>query len=242
MKMPNRRPPIKVSAHFNKLIVKKLEKKKDLTTHKKLLKIHKETDAIKDWPINRTYLEYTQNLEHGVKKHKLGSNFVDFLKKRHLKTKESISVLELGCGEGHFLAGLKKRLNENLIPSKVEGISLVDNTTIENKKHIDRIKSIPVTEHIATKKYDLIVDFYGAIYFSFSNIVNFKKEIILKYAYALKKGGVLIFNVEYMKGNSKLPSVIAHLKKQGFKANFYERDNHSSNQSQYNTMIIERIK
>ncbi len=242
MRVQKSRPPTKVSIHFNKEIVKKLEKKKDLENHKKLIRLRKEIDEMNDWPTDRKYLNYILDLEYGFKKSGLGDHFLDFLKKRFKKTKESVAVLELGYGQGHFLAELKKQLNYEKIPSKVEGISLFDNATEENKKLIDKRTNLPATEHIINKKYDLIVDLNGAIYFSFSELVDYRKEMILKSAYSLKIGGALLLNVDYLKGNPQLKFITAHLKKQGFKTGFYERDDYSLNQHKYNTLVIERIK
>lgn len=236
----NRRPPTKVSAHFNKEIARKLEITKGASLHKLYIKSLTENDLEKAWPVfDRKYFDYAKNFDYGIKKHGLGESLFDFLKKRYSLKKESIAVLDLGYGEGHFLAELKKMLKEDRIPSKVEGLSLADNATSENKKLIDKRTNIPATEHVLTKKYDLIVDVWGVFSYSFNSI---KKELLLKYAHSLKIGGMLVTNLEYMKGSPKLEFIINHLKKQGFSACFYEKNSESSNSHKYNTLIIQRIK
>lgn len=230
---------IKTSTHFNKKIKDKLETKRLVSIHENIVNNSLDIDKSKEWPIYRGYKEYSDHFNHGINKHGLGTSILDFLKKRFRQTKETVSVLDLGCGEGNFLSEIKQMLKSEKIPSKTESLSLVDNISEKNSSHIDKRNIIPVIEHKSTKKYDLIVDLNGAINMELETI---RRELVLKYAYSLKPEGILVMNVIYSVGSEKLNPIIAHLKKQGFNAGFYKKNDSPASFHKYNTLIIQRIK
>jgi SAM-dependent methyltransferase len=230
---------LKTSNHFNQEIQRKLKLKKLTSIHESIVRNSLDIDKYAEWPINRGYKEYSAFFNYGINKHGLGKSIFDFLRKRFEKTKETVSVLDLGCGEGNFLSEIKQQLSSEKIPSKTESLSLVDNISEQNKSFIDKKNIMQATEHKLTKKYDLIVDLNGAINMELETI---RKELLLKYSYSLKKGGVLVLNVIFNKSSSRLPSIINHLRKQGFNAAFYEKDSSPSSNYKYNTLIIERVK
>lgn len=219
MKKIRTRSPIKASNHFSRLIKENLDKKKETIIHKQYIKTIIERDKEKDWPIERNLQEYNKCFEVALKKTGLGTDLVDILKKRYQKTKEPVFVLDLGAGQGNFLAELKKILLTNKIPSKLESLSLIDNISPENKTLVDKKYLVSAIDQKLTKKYDLIVDVYSAINYEFNSV---KKNLILKYAYSLKKGGTLLIAGVYKSPESK-KNILAHLKKQGFNAAFIDQ-------------------
>lgn len=213
------RSPIKASNHFTRLIKSVLEKKHEAASHKSYMKILSEKDKFQEWPIKRNLQEYNDCFSVALQKLRLGKDIPDYLKRRYLKTKEPVTVLDLGGGTGYFLADLKKLFNSQQIPSKLESLSLHDNLSPESKRLIDKKHIISAVDQKLTKKYDLIVDVFSAINFEFDSV---KKNLILKYAYSLKKGGTLLLAGIYKSPESK-NNISAHLRKQGFEASFIDQ-------------------
>lgn len=213
------RSPIKASNHFTRLIKSVLDKKHETASHKQYIKSIIERDKVKDWPITRGLQEYNNCFDVALKKTGLGTDIFDYLQRRYLKTKEPVTVLDLGGGTGYFLADLKKLFNSQQIPSKLESLSLHDNLSPESKRLIDKKHIISAVDQKLTKKYDLIVDVFSAINFEFDSV---KKNLILKYAYSLKKGGTLLIAGIYKSPESKI-NILAHLRKQGFNAAFIDQ-------------------
>lgn len=219
--MPRTRPrsPIKASNHFTRLIKSVLDKKHETASHKQYIKSIIERDKVKDWPITRGLQEYNNCFDVALKKTGLGTDIFDYLQRRYQKTKQQVSVLDLGAGEGNFLAELKRILVTNKIASKLESLSLHDNLSPESKRLIDKKHIVSAVDQKLTKKYDLIVDVYSAINYEFDSI---KRNLILKYAYSLKKGGTLLIAGIYKSPESKI-NILAHLRKQGFEASFIDQ-------------------
>ena len=230
------RSPIKASNHFSRLIKETLEKKKETKTHKQYIKAIIERDKTKEWPMERSLEEYNACFKPALNKTGLGSDLFDFLKKRYQHTKEPVSVLDLGAGEGNFLADLKKILLGNKIPNKLESLSLVDNISAKNQILIDQKHLISAVDQKLTKKYDLIIDVYSAINYELDSV---KKNLILKYAYSLKKGGTLLIAGIYKSPESKR-NILAHLRKQGFNAMFVDQTTNIFVNDKKTALVINR--
>ncbi|MFA5745856.1 MAG: hypothetical protein WCX73_00830 [Candidatus Pacearchaeota archaeon] len=120
------------------------------------------------------------------------NSFFNFLKTRSKETREELSILDDGIGDGFFLSELKNELNKLNIRNKTTGITLSKSDTENFKKNIANINEVLYTrteDYVPKKRFDLITSAYGGFNYSFEII---KKEVLLKLAYSLKKGGVLI--------------------------------------------------
>jgi hypothetical protein len=228
------RSSLKSSKHFNNLIKKNLKEEKAEKYHRYYIKHLKKTDLSKSWPLNRNLKRYDKFFSYSLQKLRLGNNIFDFLERSYLKKKRKVNVLDLGYGEGFFLSDLKRKLSDKKIPSNLEGLSLVDNSSINTKRNINKITNKPATEQVLSKKYDLIVSLNSAINFELTFL---KKNLILKYAYALKKGGILLVNGINTAPRSK-ELIVKHLKKQGFNAFFCDKNTFVYNKNKKSILVI----
>jgi|GEM_PF-6074176 len=141
------------------------------------------------------------------------------------KKKRPIKILEDGAGEkATFLAVVKRALLKRGIKSETTAITLTESDALKRRKRklIDHVFVGSSEEFLPKGKYDAIVSVGGSIHHSHPAIL---RENLLKYCYALEKGGIALINFRIPKefNNAEAKERIkANLKKRGFKAEFHD--------------------
>ncbi|MDD4983341.1 MAG: class I SAM-dependent methyltransferase [Candidatus ainarchaeum sp.] len=142
------------------------------------------------WRKDRCFLDYN-NLFKLV----LDEPLYGFLV-RMAQGKKKLKVLDEGAGFGLFLLDLKEMLEK-------EGID-TDTTAVVLKKHslLDTYHKDGKVDHVYVgrsefflpdRNYDVIFSLYGGIHYTLS---EFKKQILVKYASALNRGGVALIGAD----------------------------------------------
>jgi hypothetical protein len=99
-----------------------------------------------------------------------------------------ISVLELGAGEGVALSQIK-RLDEDMIETTALEVDERKAEILKSKPNIDKVENLSAEAFLPEQQYNFIYDMYGAVSYTER---EYRKELILKYCHALKKGGIML--------------------------------------------------
>lgn len=101
-----------------------------------------------------------------------------------------LDILEEGTGEGQFFRELIPKLAEAGIKARATGMNLTENERLrllQRAGFIDNLVIGPAEYHAPKpKSYDVIFSLMGSIYYTKQ---VFRKDLLLKYAYALKEHG-----------------------------------------------------
>ncbi|MEW6295312.1 MAG: hypothetical protein AB1467_03370 [Candidatus Diapherotrites archaeon] len=203
------------------------------------------------WVKDRSYFDYNSFFYQA-----LGTTIVEALAKMQRKKGKPLIILEDGSGTGRALEELKLRLLEKKVPNKTIALSLFPDDALMARKaggKIDEVIIGPAEHYVPKKPVDAIISTRGSIAYTAPFI---RKDHLLKFAYSLKKGGIMMVNFEVPKElkptkkesfsiqfkkidfQSTLKGIERAFEKRGFKAKFYPQT------ETLNTyiLIVRRIK
>ncbi len=184
---------------------------------KRIIKLASNTEINRWWSARRHMLQafgkpdywiFTRGLRahydplfcKGLQSAGFGSNILDALKNIPRGKNEKIVVLEDGPGVGNFLSDLKKELNTAGIPSKTVALAANHIEDLRNRLvagEIDELHEGFSEDQVPKEKS---IHAYFAVQSSPSyTIPQFRKDLLLKYAYALKPGGLMLIGFTYRK-------------------------------------------
>lgn len=149
-----------------------------------------------------------------------------------------LRILDDGAGHGNFLAYVKEHLTRKGIRTETTALSLTLFEELE-KQNIDRVRVGSSESFVPDKKQDLIISFMGTVLYLPQSIC---KEVILKHAYSLEKGGILmlatpLFPFKAQEEAKMFRRLSDSLEKRGF------RVIHAGNVEDWiGILIIQRIK
>lgn len=179
----------------------------------------------------RIYAHYNAEFEPYLKRDILDALF-DIAQGKN----RPIRIWDDGAGHGKFLAYVKKRMADEGMCTETTATTLKLFLELE-MQDIDRVYVGPSESFIPEKKQDLIISFMGPVYHLPQSI---GKEIILKYAYSLEKGGLLMLTTPSFPFNARnkteeFEALSASLAKRGFKV--IHAGNYTSEIPKYPTII-----
>jgi hypothetical protein len=122
----------------------------------------------------------------------LGMSISEALAKIPRKKGKPLLIIEDGPLTGSFLAELKTELKKLRIPCKTIALSLKPLAELKAKKRerlIDEIIEGPAEFFVSKNLADLIISRYGSIEYTLTEL---KKEHLLKFAFSLKKNGIML--------------------------------------------------
>jgi hypothetical protein len=199
------------------------------------IKEHKETE-IKHWE-NRDYKAYNILFMPIFKK-----EIHEVLKDIYDKNRRPLHVVVDGGGrEGIFPSALKTKLNQLNVPSNITVISLKAAKELKDAKtrgEFDVLREGEAEFFVPEQKIDVVISLFDSIHYTMDEL---RKSHILKYAYSLNKGGIMMVGFGFQDHRSVLPrkrlpaepvpeeELIAErkgikraFKKKGFEAEFYD--------------------
>ncbi len=197
-------------------------RQKYLENNKSLQKLfsNKKLNILK-WTTNRGLRSYNLSFKSFFKE----SNLVDFIT-NNFKNKK-IKILDEGMGQGRFLTEIKEALSTKNYEVKTTGIT-IDPKEAQNLK-IDKIHLNPAERYlyqgktktiVPLEKQHLIFSLYGSFQYSIPEI---QKNVLLKTAYSLEKGGCAFIGFIPTKYDITTPIVFLKLLLNKKKLNhFYE--------------------
>lgn len=147
----------------------------------------------------RSYSDYNRTFENGFKSFlKLGptANFADALSTIH-KSNQPMRILDEGAGRGYFLAELKEILKKRGIKTITTALTLHNNPELENSRRAGMINEVVVgnAEFFVPKKpFDAIFSMYGSLGYTLPQL---RKEHLLKFAYSLRRGGIMMVGFKF---------------------------------------------
>ncbi len=178
------------------------------------------------WLNNRSFDDYNAVFNHGLNEMGLGNNIADALRKIQKKNNRRLLVLEDGPGRGNFLVSLKELLTRIRVPSKTTGLSLGINFELikrKNKGLIDELEIKPGEFFVPKKQADVIISNFGSVEYVVNSI---KKDHILKLAFSLRKGGIMLAGFNFVNTNNlgsiAMKEIETAFIKRGFNAKFFE--------------------
>jgi len=174
-------------------------------------------NIINSWEANRGYRIYNRSF-----KAILGKSIVDALRVIPRKEGTPLTIIHDGIGEkARFSTELKSKLNKLKISSRIIGFSLEPSPEAKAKVGtvLWRLVEGPAEKHLPKKPVDAIISEFGSIDYAYPKV---QKNHLLKLAYSLKKGGILmaglgggtIVDKRFMTG------VVKAFQKRGFEARF----------------------
>ncbi len=152
-----------------------------------------ERDKFPRWNATRDYLEYNSLF------HNLASvDIKDFIKSK-LHDGQKAHILEFGVGKGFFAKDIKTMFGDNVLYDGVTYDRYHELDSIEEKKLIDSVHYGRAEEYEFNKKYDLIVDFFGPVFYL--DPISMAR-LILKSVSHLNLGG--IYFIGYISPRNRL--------------------------------------
>ncbi len=205
-----------------------------------LKKLRKKSPRV--WALNRSVVDYSRLFGQYFK-----NGLINELLKL-AKNKSKLNILDDGCGHGFFLKNIKGLLGEKGIDVTTTGITITPTQKLKNlinDKLIDEVYFKPAELFVPTKKYDAIFSVYGSIHYSLKEL---QKDIVIKYAQALRKGGIMCVGLDIdkyqsSKGRDIRGDIIKSFFKRGFDAEFYTNEILGSgmNTLPRDVLIIKRV-
>ena len=102
-----------------------------------------------------------------------------------------------------------------------EGNAVNDLISLEKKREIDEVVLGPAENFIPEKPFDAIISLFGSIHYTLSSL---RKEHLLKFAYSLKKGGLMLIGFEPLEepfSTAMRKGIERSFAKRGFEAEFF---------------------
>jgi hypothetical protein len=186
-----------------------------LKKFKELSKKHHEVSE-GQWRKDRCFLDYN-NLFGCI----LNESLYDFLV-RLGRRKKKLSVLDEGAGFGLFLLDLKEMLAKEGIATDTTAVVLKKHTLLDTYQKDGKVDHVYVGRSeffLPDRKYDVIFSYYGGIHYALSEI---KKQILIKYASALNRGGVALIGADLIGIRTPLfEQMKTAFRKRGFEIELY---------------------
>ncbi|MDO8627674.1 MAG: class I SAM-dependent methyltransferase [Candidatus Diapherotrites archaeon] len=152
----------------------------------------------KGWNTGRDFHAcYNPFFSIGLRKIGLGKNLIDILSRIPRQKKQPLKILEDGPGEGIFLTELKEQLGIKGIISQTTALAMHHMIELQQLKilgELDKIIKKSTEEFIPEEQYHAIFSVYGGISYTLQEL---RKDIILKFAHSLVKGGVLMIGFDF---------------------------------------------
>ncbi len=116
-----------------------------------------------------------------------------------------LQVLEDGPGLGVGLASLRKELNALGVRCEVTGLAAHHVPALRSKQSkglIDHVIASKAEEYLPDRRFDAIVSLFGSLSYTINPL---RKDLLLKFANALQRNGVLVFGFYFgAQGTSKV--------------------------------------
>ena len=163
-----------------------------------------------------------------------GLDLVEALKRIPGRKGRKMVVVDDGAGQGNALAGIKERLEKLGIGCEAVALAFETSPELEEKVKagkIDRVVAGPAERFVPKKQVDAVVSYYGSVHYTLEDL---KREHLLKFAYSLRKGGLLLVGFDSNRGGRVSAeavfeerrmqrAIVRAFEKRGFRAGVYQK-------------------
>ncbi|MBI5553251.1 MAG: hypothetical protein HY917_00755 [Candidatus Diapherotrites archaeon] len=201
-----------------------------------------------DWNAHRDYVSYNHFFRKPLRiffgsqsgsswwQHVRGKGFVastilEVLSMIPCSPKKPLEILEDGPGKGRFIQTLRRKLIENRVPVKTTAVAIHHIPELERLKESGELDALVVPKSaslglpgaeffVPDRPLDAIFSMFGSIHYTLPEL---RKDHLLKYAHALKPGGIMFAGFDTFTDVKKepFPDIERSFAKQGFKAKFF---------------------
>ncbi len=157
----------------------------------------------------RDLWHYDTFFSAGLRKMGLGNDIADAVSRIPRGRKKPLDVLEDGPGSGIFLGEFKEYLKEKGIDTHTTGVDFHYADTLKQMQKYGKIDKVVhgIAEFFTPeKRYHAIFSMMGSVHYT---INAFRKDQLLKFASALRKGGIMM--VGFQIGNAKEPGAFLRM-------------------------------